>query len=195
MVKFSDDSPEYRVVIGFMKSILSVAPSNATAALGSEHVEATIPPEVANGLHEVELEVDPWVRPSPGDTPKGPMSVLAGTAQDSGYASMTLGSTTDDALYTDKTDDAASVFSTTESVIAAQSLTSDTKVALVDSFAALLTRELITHLEGCNDEIGPLFEVLPALLRNFSAELRAENSYNDALLQRSTAAFVRLNRS
>ena len=40
MVKFSDDSPEYRVVIGFMKSILLVVPSDATAALGSEHVEA-----------------------------------------------------------------------------------------------------------------------------------------------------------
>jgi hypothetical protein len=41
MVKFSDDSPEYRVVIGFMKSILPVVPSDATAALGSEHVEAS----------------------------------------------------------------------------------------------------------------------------------------------------------
>jgi hypothetical protein len=41
MVKFSDDSPEYRVVIGFMKSILPVVPFDATAALGSEHVETS----------------------------------------------------------------------------------------------------------------------------------------------------------
>jgi hypothetical protein len=41
MVKFSDGSPEYRVVIGFMKSILPVVPSDATAALGSEHIEAS----------------------------------------------------------------------------------------------------------------------------------------------------------
>ena len=41
MVKFSDDSPEYRVVIGFIKSILPVVPSDATATLGSEHVEAS----------------------------------------------------------------------------------------------------------------------------------------------------------
>ena len=32
---------KYRVVIGFMKSILPVVPSDATAALGSEHVEAS----------------------------------------------------------------------------------------------------------------------------------------------------------
>ena len=41
MVKFSDNSPEYRVVIGFMKSILPVVLSDATAAVGSEHVEAS----------------------------------------------------------------------------------------------------------------------------------------------------------
>ena len=40
MVKFSDGSPEYRVVIRFMESLLPVTPADATVVLGSEHVEA-----------------------------------------------------------------------------------------------------------------------------------------------------------
>jgi hypothetical protein len=40
MVKFSDGSPEYRIVIRFMESLLPVAPADATVVLGSEHVEA-----------------------------------------------------------------------------------------------------------------------------------------------------------
>jgi hypothetical protein len=79
--------------------------------------------------------------------------------------------------------------------MAAQSLAPNTKAALVDSFAALLTSELLTYLEGSNDDIGLLFGTMPTLLSNFSAELKAETSHSDVLLQRSTAAFVRLNRS
>jgi len=40
MVKFSDGSPEYRVVIRFMESLLPVTPADPTVVLGSEHVEA-----------------------------------------------------------------------------------------------------------------------------------------------------------
>ena len=42
-------------------------------------------------------------------------------------------------LAVELTDDTASIFSVTESVIEAQSLANDAKVALTDSFAALLT--------------------------------------------------------
>ena len=139
--------------------------------------------------------VDAFERRLTGDMPNAPVSVLAGTSQDSGYATLTLENAASNAPKSKETDDAASILSVTESVMAALSLAPDTKAALVDSFAALLTSELLTYLEGSNDDIGLLFGTMPTLLSNFSAELKAETCHSDVLLQRSTAAFVRLNRS
>lgn len=139
--------------------------------------------------------VDAFERRLTGDMPNAPVSVLAGTSQDSGYATLTLENAASSAPKSKETDDAASILSVTESVTAALSLAPNTKAALVDSFAALLTSELLTYLEGSNDDIGLLFGTMPTLLSNFSAELKTETSHSDVLLQRSTAAFVRLNRS
>jgi hypothetical protein len=41
MVKFSDDSPEYRIVIGFLDSILPVVPLDSSVMLGLERVKAS----------------------------------------------------------------------------------------------------------------------------------------------------------
>jgi hypothetical protein len=119
----------------------------------------------------------------------------AGSMQDSGYSTMTLQNATSNAPNSKEADDVASVLSVTESVIAARSLAPYTKAALVDSFAALLTSELITCLEGSHDDVGLLLGMMPTLLSKFSAELKAETSHDDVLLRRSTAAFVHFYRS
>jgi tetratricopeptide (TPR) repeat protein len=156
-------------------------------------------------MHEHDLHYDAASRerePSGVDTfnrhaaraaPKAPVSVLASTAQDSGYG--TLESAAANALNAKMTDDTASILSVTESVMAAQSLATDAKVALADSFAALLTSELVTCLEDPDVDIDPVFGTMPTLLRNFSAELSTETTHKNVFFQRSIAAFVRLNRS
>ena len=126
------------------------------------------------------------------DNPKAAASVLASTAQDSGYG--TLKSAATRASNAEVTDDTASVLSVTESVMAAQSLYNDTRLDLVESLALLLTRELATCAEYPAIDIESLLETMPTLLRNFSAELKVEQTQSDAFFQRSAAAFVRLNR-
>ncbi|KIV91960.1 hypothetical protein PV10_06446 [Exophiala mesophila] len=81
-----------------------------------------------------------------------------------------------------------------ESVTAAQSLGTDAKMALTNLFATLLTRELLSCAVDPDVDIGSLLETMPTLLRNFSADLRVEQTQSDAFFRRSTAAFVRLNR-
>ena len=41
MVKFADDSPEYRIMIGFLNALIQVTPPDATALLGSENFRSS----------------------------------------------------------------------------------------------------------------------------------------------------------
>lgn len=115
----------------------------------------------ATGREQGASVVDAFKRRLTGDTPNAPVSVLAGTTQDSSYATMTLENTACNAPNSKETDDVASILSVTDSVMAAQSLAPNAKASLVDSFAALLTSELVNYLEGSNDEIDLLFGTKP----------------------------------